>query len=224
MSFALGAADIAVIVCCLSAVVLVGLWASRRRAKTARDYFLASGKLPWWIIGASFVATSVSSEQIVGTIGAAYEHGMSIANWEWWAFPCYVPLIVIFIPIYLKNRITTVPELMSKRFAPLCGGIYSWTIMIAYVLIFLVPVLYGGSLTFAALTGINFYIILWGMVFLVALYTVKGGLASVVWADVVQCTLLVGGGILLFFLALGRVEGGWSAMSACWRRVRRGTA
>ena len=77
---------------------------------------LASGTMPWWLIGAAFVSTSVSSEQIVGTVGAAYKGGMAIANWEWWCLPTYVLLLIFFIPLYLRNRIMTVPELLNRRF------------------------------------------------------------------------------------------------------------
>ncbi len=110
--------DIAIVGVSLVVVVAVGLWASRRQEKTARAYFLASGKLPWYVIGAAFVSTSVSSEQIVGTVGAAYTNGMGVANWEWFVLPVYTPLMLFFVPIYLKNRIATVPELLGRRYGP----------------------------------------------------------------------------------------------------------
>ena len=204
--------DLTIILVSLVVVVAVGLWASRNQGKTARDYFLASGKLPWWIIGAAFVSTSVSSEQIVGTVGIAYESGMGVANWEWFILPQYTLLILFFIPLYLKNRIVTMPELLSRRYGPLCGDIYSWAMLFAYVFIFLVPVLYGGSLVFSELTGLNFFVVLWLTVGLVALYTAKGGLSAVVWTDAVQCIMLVGGGLVLFFTALSQIDGGWEAM------------
>lgn len=210
--FSLTGPDITIIVVSLVLVVVVGLWASRFQDKTARGFFLASGRLPWWIIGSAFVSTSVSSEQIVGTVGAAYQHGMGIANWEWWSLPTYTIFIVILIPIYLRNRITTVSEFLVKRFGSLCGDIYSWVMLVAYVFIFLVPVLYSGSLAFSQLTGWSFHLILWALVVLVGAYTIKGGLASVMWTDALQCVMLLGGGLVLYFIALGRVPGGWSAM------------
>ena len=212
MHFTLNAVDVTIIVVSLVFVVAVGLWASRKQEKTAKGYFLASGKLPWYIIGSAFVSTSVSSEQIVGTVGKAYANGMGIANWEWWSLPPYTLLILIFIPVYLKNRIATVPEILTKRYGSLCGDIYCWAMLIAYVFIFMVPVLYGGSLAFSELTGWNFYAILWATIALVALYAVKGGLLSVVWTDAMQCAMLLGGGLLLYFLALNKIPGGWQAM------------
>ena len=212
MEFSLSYADIAIMVICPLMVIVVGLWASKKQEKTAKGYFLASRKLPWYIIGAAFVSTSVSSEQIVGTVGAAYEHGMGIANWEWFGL-AYVPLILFFIPMYLKNRISTVPEFLERRYGPLCSDLYSWIMLVAYVVIFMVPVLYGGSLAFSKLTGWNFYLLLWLTVIIVGLYSIKGGLGSVMWADALQCLMLVGGGVILFFVALNKIPGGWSEMA-----------
>jgi SSS family solute:Na+ symporter len=206
--------DLLIIVASLLIVVGVGLWSSRRRGGTAEDYFLASGRLPWWIIGSAFVSTSVSSEQIVGTTGAAYANGMVIANWEWWTLPTYTLLIVLFIPLYLRNRVTTVSQFLERRYGPLCRDIYSWSMLAAYVIVFLVPVLYSGSLAIANLMEWNLLIVLWSMVVLVAAYTVKGGLVAVMWTDAVQCAMLVGGGLILYFCALHQVPGGWSAMVA----------
>ena len=151
------------------------------------------------------MSTSVSSEQIVGTVGAAYQHGMAIANWEWWSLPTYTLLLVFFIPVYLQNRIATLPEYLTKRFGPLCGDIYSWVMLVAYTLVFMVPVLYGSTLVLSKLTGWSFPIVLCGTVAVVGLYTVKGGLASVMWTDALQCVMLLGGGITLYFVALARI-------------------
>ncbi|MFI4911933.1 MAG: SLC5 family protein [Sedimentisphaeraceae bacterium JB056] len=212
MEFSLSFLDVLILVVCPLLVIVVGLIASRNQEKTADGYFLASGKLPWYVIGAAFVSTSVSSEQIVGTVGATYEHGMAIANWEWFGL-AYIPLILFFIPIYLKNHIRTIPEFFAKRYDSRCSYIYSLIMLVAYVFVFMVPVLYGGSLAFSKLTGWNFYFVLWLTVIVIGLYSVKGGLASVVWADALQCLMLVGGGVILFFVSLDKIPGGWAAMT-----------
>lgn len=212
--FQLTVLDTVIIVAETLFVVLIGLLAARKTKRTTEGYFLASGTMPWWLIGAAFVSTSVSSEQIVGTVGAVYKGGMAVANWEWWCLPTYLLVLVFFIPLYLRNRIMTVPELLNRRFGPLCGAIYSWVMLLGYVFIFLPPVLYGGSLTLSQLTGWPEWAVLTGMALLVASYTLSGGLGSVMWTDAVQCVMLVGGGIVLFFVALGHIPGGWSAMVA----------
>lgn len=206
--------DISIIVASLLCVVAVGLFAGRKQDKTAKGYFLASGRLPWFVIGTAFVSTSVSSEQIVGTVGMAFKNGMGVANWEWWTLPVYSLFIIFFAPLFLKTKITTVPEYYSRRFGPLCSDIYSWIMLLAYVFVFMVPVLYGGSLAFSQLTGLNFYLVLWLTVAMVAGYTAKGGLASVMWTDALQCLMLLGGGLTLYFIALSNTPGGWTAMEA----------
>jgi solute:Na+ symporter, SSS family len=211
-SFALTPLDIAIILGAIVLVVAVGLAVARRVEPTTQGFFLASGRMPWWLIGLGFVSTSISSEQIVGTVGAAYKYGMGIANWEWWCLPTYVLVIVIFIPIYLKNRIISVPELLTRRFGPACGDIYSGIMLFGYVFVFLAPVLYGGSVTFGQLTGWPPALVLLGIATLVGLYTILGGLGSIMWTDAVQCLLLVAGGIVLYFVALDHIPGGWSAM------------
>jgi SSS family solute:Na+ symporter len=208
----MNALDITIIAASLVCVVIVGLFAGRKQDKTAKGYFLASGRLPWYVIGTAFVSTSVSSEQIVGTVGQAYKNGMGVANWEWWTLPVYSLFILFFAPLFLKTRVTTVPEYFSRRFGPLCSDIYSWIMLFAYIFVFMVPILYGGSLAFSELSGLNFYLILWLTVIVVASYTAKGGLASVMWTDALQCLMLLGGGITLFFIALAKTPGGWAAM------------
>ena len=90
--------DVLIIAASLLLAISVGLWAGRNQDKTARGYFLASGRLPWYIIGSAFVSTSVSSEQMVGTVGMAYDNGMGVANWEWFTVPHYLIFIVFFGP------------------------------------------------------------------------------------------------------------------------------
>ena len=184
--------DITIVLGATLGVVIIGLVAARRMAHTTEGYFLSSGRMPWWLIGAAFVSTSVSSEQIVGTVGAAYKWGLGIANWEWFGLPIYAMMLLFFIPIYLRNRIMTVPELLNRRFGPLCGDIYGFVMLFGYLFVFLPPVLYGGSRS----------------------YTLSGGLSSVMWTDAVQCAMLIGGGVVLFFIALNRIPGGWEAMTA----------
>src|SRR3954462_674542 len=114
--FHLTVLDTAIIVAETLLVVVIGLLAARKIERTTEGYFLASGMMPWWLIGAAFVSTSVSSEQIVGTVGAVYRGGLAVANWEWWCLPTYILMLVFFIPLYLRNRIMTVPELLNQRF------------------------------------------------------------------------------------------------------------
>ncbi len=213
-NFHLSALDIFIIIAETLFVVIIGFVAAKKINRTAEGYFLASGKMPWYLIGAAFVSTSISSEQIVGTIGATYQAGLGIANWEWWALPTYLLMMIFFIPMYLRNKITTVPDLLNRRFGPLCGVIYSVVMLVGYVFVFLPPVIYGGSLTLSELTGWPLEYVMLGIVVVTASYTLAGGLSSVMWTDAIQCVLLIGGGVVFFFIALDHIPGGWSAMVA----------
>jgi len=204
--------DFVIVLGSLLVVLAVGFASSRNEDKSAKGYFLASDRLPWYAIGASWVATSVSSEQIVGTVGMAYLVGMGVANWEWFSWPVTTLLLLFFIPVYLRNRITTVPDYLIRRFGRFCGDFYSIVMLFAYIFIFLATVLYSGSLAFSDLTGLNFWLVLLITVAVTGIYTVKGGLAAVVWTDAVQCLMLLVGGIVLFFLALRFIPGGWQGM------------
>ena len=119
----LSSVDVVIILASMALVVGVGIFAGRRKAETAHGYFLGGNRMPWWLIGTAFVATGISSEQMIGTVGITYEHGMGIANWEWFGLPCYALVLTVFIPVYLKNRVTTVPQFLADRFGPACGAI-----------------------------------------------------------------------------------------------------
>ncbi len=206
--------DVVILLATIGMVVAVGVFAGRKRSDTAHGYFLGGNKMPWWLIGTAFVATGISSEQMIGTVGAAYQHGMGIANWEWFGLPCYALVLTVFIPIYLKNKVVTVPGFLADRFGPPCGTIYSVMLLAFYVCIYTVTVLYAGSLAFSEVSGWNFYFVLALIVVGVGAYSIHGGLTSVMWADLFQCILLMTSGIILFFAALSHIPGGWSEIIA----------
>lgn len=144
MALQTSVADILVIVGALA--LMVGLWASgKNKGRTsARDYF-ASGRLPWWMIGAAFVSTSVLSEQIVGTRAPPTRTAWALPTGKCGAMPCYTILLFLFIPVYLKNKITTMPDLLLRRYGPMCANIYSWVMLFAYATIFMVPILMAAA-------------------------------------------------------------------------------
>ena len=119
----LGTIDVVIILASMAFVVAVGAFAGRKKAETAQGYFLGGNQMPWWLIGTAFVASGISSEQMIGTVGVTYRYGMGIANWEWFLLPIYSVVLVFFIPLYLKNKVSTVPGFLADRFGPACGTI-----------------------------------------------------------------------------------------------------
>ena len=121
--------------------------------------------MPWWLIGTAFVATGISSEQMIGTVGITYDYGMGIANWEWFGLPAYTLVLLFFIPIYLRNKVTTVPGFLADRFGPAVGTAYSCLLLFLYVFVYMAMVLYAGSLAFShAVFGRN---VMWWQTILV---------------------------------------------------------
>ncbi len=210
--------DVVIILVSMAFVVGVGVAAGRKRGDTAHGYFLGGNRMPWWLIGTAFVATGISSEQMIGTVGITYDYGMGIANWEWFGLPAYTLVLLFFIPIYLRNKVATIPGFLADRFGPAVGTAYSCLLLFLYVFVYMAMVLYAGSLAFShAVFGEN--VLWWQTILMLALiavgvgaYTIHGGLTSVMWADLFQCILLMAGGITLFLCALHQIPGGWGAM------------
>jgi solute:Na+ symporter, SSS family len=207
----LGPIDVTIIIVSMLFVIGVGAFAGRKRGDTAHGYFLGGNKMPWWLIGTAFVATGISSEQMIGTVGVTYEHGMGIANWEWFGLPGYTLVLLFFIPIYLRNKVATVPGFLADRFGPAVGTAYSSLLLFLYVFVYMSMVLYAGGLAFSQAffgedpTRWQTILVLLLIAVGVGAYTIHGGLTSVMWADLFQCILLMVGGITLFLVALHQI-------------------
>ena len=100
-------------------VAAYGLWVYFRKRKSevdSKDYFLAEGSLTWWAIGASLIASNISAEQFIGMSGAGFKLGLAVASYEWMAAATLIVVAVFFMPVYLKNRIFTMPQFLSRRY------------------------------------------------------------------------------------------------------------
>lgn len=204
----------------LVTVTAVGLWAGRHK-RSGQDYFLAGRRIPWFVIGTSLVASSISSDQFIGSVGYTYKVGLVAANWEWVAFPMYTMFIFLFLPLYMRTRVTTMPEFLSRRFGAATRNVATLLVIAGYMLVSMTAVIYAGSLAIGEMFHAEQwfgdaapYAVIWSMVAFTGLLILYGGSSSVAWTDFVQCILLIAGGSLLFFLALSHVEGGWSGMVA----------
>jgi len=202
--------DYVVFILYMVVILAVGFWVARRE-KTSQHYFLAGRRLPWFAIGASLIASSISTEQFIGEVGFAYRYGLAVANWEWGVFPAMTVMILFFVPFYMRRQITTMPEWLEHRFGASSRFTFAVITLLSYIFINLAGVLYAGGLALHTIFGVD----LWHAVVVLAVvagaYTVAGGLASVVWTDVVQATLLLGAGLLVFVLGLDEA-GGWEAI------------
>ncbi len=208
----LGYLDLVILVSYLVVVASIGFWVGRREKKTSRDYFLAGSRLPWYAIGFSMVASSISTEQFIGEVGFAYSHGLAVANWEWLIFPALTLLIWVFTPFFIRHSVTTMPEFLERRYGPASRTIFALLTIASYAMVNLALVLYSGGLALSEIFGIPLPVGVLLLALATGAYTIYGGLSSVVWTDVFQCVLLLLGGLFIFVLGMNQVEGGWAAI------------
>ena len=201
------------------AVVAVGFLSSRRKRGSVSGYFRADNQLPWYAIGFSIVAAGISSEQFVGEMGYAYKLGMPVANWEWLVLPALSVLLWIFIPLYVRNRITTMPEYLERRFGPRVRTLYALLTIASYVLVNFALVFYTGGFALEKMWGINRVAAVWGLALVTGAYTVYGGLTAVAWTSSLQCILLLGGGLYVFFAGMAAIDWDFGAMLGAGQRA-----
>jgi SSS family solute:Na+ symporter len=195
------------------AIFIFGLaqWVSREKAgheKDTSDYFLASKSLPWWAIGASLIAANISAEQIVGMSGSGYALGLAIASYEWMAALTLLIVGKFFLPIFLKNKIYTMPQFLEQRYGKVLPVIMAVFWLALYVFVNLTSIIWLGSIAVNKVAGVNQDVALIGLGVFALVYQLYGGLKAIALTDIVQVTLLVMGGLVVTFLALDQLGAG----------------
>jgi SSS family solute:Na+ symporter len=195
--------------------VVVGAVAvvASRRERVAADYFLAGRNLPWWLIGISLIASNISTEHFVGMAGSGVDFGLAIASYEWMAAITLVIVARWFLPKFLAQGISTMPEYLENRFDVRSRSWLAIYMILAYVFVAMATVLYSGGLALQTIFDLPLG---WGITILAVFagaYTAYGGLKAVVWSDLIQGTMLVLGGVVVTVLGL-RAIGGWDVLMA----------
>ncbi|MDP6554600.1 MAG: sodium/solute symporter [Pirellulaceae bacterium] len=177
------------------------------RMKTGTDFFLGGRRLPWWAIGMSLVATDIGGTDIIGVGGAAYSHGLAVANFEW--IGCVPAMIVgafVFIPFFYRAGVYTIPEFLERRYN---AGVR--TVMAVCWLLFMACnlgiMLLASAKMMSAVFGWNEAACIIVTAILVGGYTFIGGLAAVVYTDTIQCAVMIAGCLLILVLGLIKVGG-----------------
>ncbi|MEK7793877.1 MAG: sodium/solute symporter [Candidatus Hydrogenedentota bacterium] len=204
--------DYTIIIVYFVGVFLVGSYFGKY-VKTAGDFFTSGKTLPWWAIGMSIVATDISATDFVATAGAGYRYGISAANFDWiGSMPAMAFAAFIFIPYYWRADIYTVPEFLGRRYNGLVQLIHA-SIWGVFLLVMLAVMLWLTAKTMNTVLGWNVYFSIWLIVGVTGLYTLSGGLTSVVITDVVQLIIMFVGGAAVMVLCLWQA-GGWNEMQA----------
>lgn len=205
--------QIDLIVVIVYAIGIFGLaqWVSREKAghaKDTSDYFLASKALPWWAIGASLIAANISAEQIVGMAGSGYAMGLAIASYEWMAALTLLIVGKYFLPIFLENKIYTMPQFLEQRYGRVLPILMAVFWLALYVFVNLTSIIWLGSIAVNKVAGIDQDAALIALGLFALFYQLYGGLKAVALTDIVQVTLLVLGGLVVSYLTLDKIGGG----------------
>ncbi|MFS4466504.1 sodium:solute symporter family transporter [Maribacter sp. 2210JD10-5] len=190
-------------------VVGVALYVSRKpkdHDRDAEDYFLAGRSLPWYIIGASLIASNISTEQIIGMNGTAFESGIAVISYS--LIGGAISILIVgkyFLPRFLKGKIYSMPEFLEKRFGKRVSTLMGVFWILVYIFVNLTSVLSLGAITLNAVLGIPIIYSVIGLALFSAIYTIYGGLSAVAWTDIIQVGVLVVGGLAVVWLGLDEV-------------------
>ncbi|HUJ96118.1 MAG TPA: sodium:solute symporter [Terriglobales bacterium] len=204
--------DIGIIVAYFLLIFCIGLYFARR-GRTSTDYFLASRNVGWFAIGASLFVSNISTEHFIGLSGSGASSGLAVGSFEWWA--CLILLLLgwVFVPFYLRSNVFTMPEFLERRFSRSCAVYLASISIIAYIFTKISVQLYAASVVLERVAGWKLWETAVVLVIAVGIYTVAGGLAAVIYTDMVQTMILIVGAVLLTVIGLHRV-GGFAGLRA----------
>jgi SSS family solute:Na+ symporter len=182
------------------------IYQKKKRSTTdSKDFFLAEGSLTWWAIGASLIASNISAEQFIGMSGSGFAIGLAISTYEWMAAATLIVVAVFFLPIYLKNKIYTMPQFLLTRYNKTVSTIMAVFWLLLYVIVNLTSILYLGALAINTISGINFYLCM-SLLAIFAVFITLGGMKVIGYTDVIQVFFLILGGLATTYLALTLVS------------------
>lgn len=178
-----------------------------KKEKTTTDYFLAGRHVGWFAIGASLFASNISSEHFIGLAGSGASTGMAVGHFEWLA--CFMVLILgwVFVPFYLRSKVFTMPEFLERRYNSASRWYLTSVSILAYVLTKISVTLFAGGLILKQVVGWDMYTSAIVMVIATGIYTIAGGLGAVIYTELIQTFVLIGGALILTLLGLHEVGG-----------------
>lgn len=208
-------ADFGVIIAYFLFIFVFAYWITirdrKRKERGSTDYFLASRDAGWLVIGASLFASNIGAEHIIGLAGSGARGDMPAAQFEILASLVLIVLGWLFVPFYLKSGVFTMPEFLERRYSGAARSYLSIVSILAYVLTKISLTIFAGALVFEVL-GIPFWTGALIVVIATGVYTIFGGLKAVLYTDMVQLFILLGGMILVTYYGFNAI-GGWNGMT-----------
>ncbi len=208
-----GTIDWLVIVIYFIIVFIVAAWATlkeRAGEETSADYFLAGRNVGWFVVGASLFASNIGAEHLVGLAGTGAASGVAVGQFEVQASLIVLLLGWVFVPFYVKSGVFTMPEFLERRYSKGARWYLAIISIVGYVLTKISVTIFAGAIVFEAV-GVPFWTGAVVVVVITGIYTVFGGLRAVLYTDLMQTFVLLGGAGLVTVVGLMEV-GGWSAL------------
>ena len=200
--------DLLIIVVYLLGILFVGLWSVRKIGQqTSESYFLANRNLKWPVVGAALFASNISTIHLVGLAESGFGIGMAVGNFEWMAAFTLLVLTLIFVPIYFRSRITTLPEFMERRYSPAARTTLAFMFIMSAMLIHIGISLYAGAAVFEQFFGIPPLASIAAISIITVIYTAVGGLRAVVVTETIQTVILLTGAVIITAIALTKLPG-----------------
>jgi len=178
----------------------------RKKVSDTHDFFLAEGSLTWWAIGASLIASNISAEQFIGMSGNGFFVGIAVSAYEWIAAIALIIVAVFFMPIYLKNKIFTMPQFLKTRYNETVGLIMTIFWLFLYVLVNITSIMYLGALAINNLSGGQHLHLIMICLSVFAIVITLGGMKVIGYTDVIQVLVLIIGGLATTYMALTMVS------------------
>src|SRR5947207_1167302 len=204
--------DIGIILAYFAIVFAIGFYFSPKE-RTSADYFLASRNVGWFAIGASLFVSNISTEHFIGLAGSGASSGLAVGHFEWLA--CLIVLLLgwVFVPFYLRSNVFTMPEFLELRFNRGCAVYLAGVSILAYIFTKISVHLYAAGIVLERVVGWNPLTAALILVIATGIYTIAGGLAAVIYTDLVQTLYLIAGAVILTVIGLDRV-GGFAGLRA----------
>src|SRR3954465_10780480 len=203
---ALSPVDIGIIVVYFIIIFGIGMYFARRE-RTSADYFLASRNVGWFAIGASLFVSNISTEHFIGLAGSGASSGLAVGHFEWLA--CIMVLLLGwgFVPFYLRSNVFTMPEFLERRYSRSCSVYLASISILAYIFTKISVHLYAAAVVLEKVVGWNPMAAALILIVVTGIYTIAGGLAAVIYTDLVQTIILIIGAVILTFIGLQHAGG-----------------
>ena len=198
--------DLIIILAYLLIIIVIGILSARRKKVSSEGFFLAGRSLNWAMIGAALFAANISTIHMVGLAANGFKDGIVWGNFEWMATFLLIILALFFAPFYFRNKISTLPEFLEKRYGPNSRSFFAFIVIITALFSHIGISLYAGAVVLKTFFGIDIMVSIIVISFITTLYSILGGLRAIVVIESFQSVILIGGAALLTILSFNLLQ------------------